>query len=830
MTVRKALTDLLPDTQYAIRMRAVNEAGVSEWSTRYVFTTIADDVLPDPPTNVTWVTVGDTFHGEWTKVTTNEEGDTIPITRYEVELVADSTTKYRSVLQVGAGTQKVTFDLPFEENRALFGTPQPSITMRVRAVDNKELKSVWANGGTAVNAAPNPPTSVVATAGLNSIGLTWVKSTSTDVIGYNVYVSSGGALIGFTAGTTFTYHTATYTPTTLHVTAVDKFSQESSPRTAANTVTPTSPFITDTTPPPLPAFDTGASNITVNTNGIGAKANLAWTIASPPSDLAGFYVRYRRTGDTNWTVATFHKDDLAGQIELQLAYQSYDFQIKSFDWSNNESAWSATMAKAPAANTAPGQVTGVDAEEAPQAIRYTWTANTEPDLRHYEVTFSPNATFGDSDDITFFTGTANYLTVSGLVPSTTYRMRVRAIDTQGGVNGTGAWSATFTTATTAYIPTPLTDGNVPGSSPAATVTGGLGYLYVRWPAVANADPVTYEVHLSTTSGFTPNAGTKATEVAGLAAIIDVLPGTNTKLTYGTTYYVKILAKDADGPASSAGTQGSGSPSKVASGDVISIGADLIVPGTGIINNLIINTGGGLQSANYSANTAGYRLSTSGLEVNNGSIRASTLIGDTIGSSTGIINIALGAALVLNGGYIKSNTATGTTLAAAEAAGAGFFLSDDGLFIGGGANGGRIKANALISDTLTSTTITMGTGAVIQTSGYNGTSGFKLSAASGLEIPDGSIAATKVIVGSGRNLLTPGYADFEYYPNWFTNDNGSNNNMATNVNASLTIVNNASAYNNSQFVRHVRVGTGTNSDVYFGPTTTSYPHICDSNKS
>jgi hypothetical protein len=102
-----------------------------------------------------------------------------------------------------------------------------------------------------------------------------------------------------------------------------------------------------------------------------------------------------------------------------------------------------------------------------------------------------------------------------------------------------------------------TDGSAPSSSPAApTVLGGPGFLSVAWTAVANADPVTYEVHVSVTTGFTPSAGTLVGEVSGTLYFIKQMPD-DTDLDYGITYYVKIVAKDTDGSAA-AGSQGSGS--------------------------------------------------------------------------------------------------------------------------------------------------------------------------------------------------------------------------------------------------------------------------------
>lgn len=103
------------------------------------------------------------------------------------------------------------------------------------------------------------------------------------------------------------------------------------------------------------------------------------------------------------------------------------------------------------------------------------------------------------------------------------------------------------------------DGAAPSSSPdAPTVTSGVGYLYVQWDHIVNVDPVTYEVHLSSTTGFTPTSATLIGETPSNRFFARTVgPGAGGgALVYGTTYYVKIRAKDADGSAN-AGTQGSG---------------------------------------------------------------------------------------------------------------------------------------------------------------------------------------------------------------------------------------------------------------------------------
>lgn len=96
------------------------------------------------------------------------------------------------------------------------------------------------------------------------------------------------------------------------------------------------------------------------------------------------------------------------------------------------------------------------------------------------------------------------------------------------------------------VPQPR-DGLAPDSSPAPTVQGGIGVLFVKWDGVDNNDPVTYEVHLSASSGLTPSTATLATETNGTMVSLRTLPD-GSALAYGTTYYVKIIAKDLDGSA------------------------------------------------------------------------------------------------------------------------------------------------------------------------------------------------------------------------------------------------------------------------------------------
>lgn len=105
------------------------------------------------------------------------------------------------------------------------------------------------------------------------------------------------------------------------------------------------------------------------------------------------------------------------------------------------------------------------------------------------------------------------------------------------------------------VPTPETsDGLAPATSPAPEVIDGLGAFYLRWVPPVNADAMKFEVHVSATPGFTPDATTKYTETSAYSAtirnlpVIDVGTGQFIRFSYEVPYFFKIIAKDEDGPA------------------------------------------------------------------------------------------------------------------------------------------------------------------------------------------------------------------------------------------------------------------------------------------
>lgn len=140
------------------------------------------------------------------------------------------------------------------------------------------------------------------------------------------------------------------------------------------------------------------------------------------------------------------------------------------------------------------------------------------------------------------------------VPGTTGTWYVALV----GVTASGKLSVpTLKESAIAIAPSAGSDGLPPTSSPTPDLLGASTFIQARWTAITNADPVTYDVHISTVDNFIPDSTTKVAETTGTIATIKALPGLPPadpeiadprKLLYGTTYYVKIIARDEDGSA------------------------------------------------------------------------------------------------------------------------------------------------------------------------------------------------------------------------------------------------------------------------------------------
>lgn len=737
--MRISADGLIAGKSYAVRIRSVGADGKpSDWSPKLNFTTAIDDSLPKTPENVSWVATGNDFTGRWSSVTKNIANKDITVVRYEIRLTAGNGDIRRDSVTAGSDDIGV-YNLSHSKNRNLFGNARRNISFEVRAVDNKDAKSAWSTPINVNINDPQPVTNVSVTAGIDQLIVKWDSSTSADVARYDVHVGTA-ANFAINIGNRFfqgftnvaTYTTGTYIPHYVAVVAVDAMGLTSAP-VYAGPATPESPFVLDTAAPSVPA----ALNVTASTGAPPIIATATWTFdatAAGNTDVSGFLVKWNKAGDAATYNIYVDKASRSTTVELPTPYADYEFKIASIDGVGNESAFSPVYTLSNSVPGPPPTPTGITATPGYGTIAFKWSPSTHNDVvygGYYEFEIATNSTF-TTGLLNYKTGNT-YIDITGLADTTTYYYRLRAVDSTALAS---AFSATASATTTAFpVPDP-SDGVPPASSPTPVVTPGIGYLQVRWPATVNNDLVTYEVHISPTTGFTPSSTTKAAEITGTTTVLRT-DAAGTALTYGTIYYVKIIAKDVDG-AAAASAQASGAPAKTGTFDVDKISVANLDGGTVAGEEIILGTGGIFRSANYNAtNKTGFSLTESSLILHNGTVNAAALeSGSTITANLSVT----GNMTISSAGTIKSsNYASGT---------AGFSLSATGLDVGSG----TVNASVLKGGTVSATTINIGatgtlnvdaTGAIKSNNYAAGSTGWKLDSA-GLELNQGTLRAVNIV--------------------------------------------------------------------------------------
>jgi hypothetical protein len=799
---RRNINSLDPNEAYAIQVRSIKNGEPSQWSRKFQFTTIDDAhsggvnggviTAPETTTLISWSVSATGFTGVWNAITIMLNGKPTVITHYDLELI-DSISGQTKIFQFYTNSKPtVSITLPLSAMVAIFGNIPGVVSLRVRGVNTAGTMSDWSNQLSTSMGVPDPPTNALVLEATDALKISWTPPANKNYLyGYRIYT---GNTAGFTpspanriyegTATTFTYATATYSLQYFKIRSYSEYGTESTDLACQGT--PKSPFTIDLAPPAVPTLSGSLSAA-----GAQRKAQMTWVFTETDTgntDIAGFVIRWRKVGDT-----TYHSEYAAPSlraldIDLPQPFADYEFAIQSYDKVGNYSAFSATTTLTGSVAGAPSAPTGVASTASLDRFRITWNANTEPDVVYgglYNVDIATNSGF-TTGLLSYSTGNT-FLEVGGLTPNTTYFYRVRAVDVGGTA---GAYSTTGSRLTPDYAPT-KSDGAAPASSPTPTLIQGVGYLTALWTRVTNNDLVTYDVHLSTTTGFTPSPATLVTSTTATSTIIRSTP-TPTALAYGTTYYVKIVARDVDGSAA-ASAQASSTIAQATNADVSDVSAgkltagsisaatitiasggslttangDVTITGTGITvgansnisaaamqagtafvddltiqSNFTINTGGVLKSANYSAGTAGWQLSNTSFDMRSGTIAAGTLVAGTI-TSGGII-IGTGGAITIDAtGVIKSNNySAGLT---------GWQISSTGIEMND-ANS-SIKASALKTGTLGAQTITIGSGGAIRSSDFNGTNlGYQLDS-QGFVMYAGTIKGAAVYTNQLASLST-----------------------------------------------------------------------------
>ena len=458
-------------------------------------TATAANVKPAAPVINRWVPSGTSFVGEWTTPTLNADGSALNDLRgYDVRVIF-------------AGTNVRTFSIPgntltfsFEDNKAAFaGIPRATLVLEVRARDSVGQLSDPATA-TATNSPPAAPAGLVGTSNFDAIFLKWTANTEDDLANYEVWVSTvsatdAGTLVSKPKDNFYNHETFSWsTDHWLYVKAVAVFNSASAPSTRTGPHRPKNAINVNVTAPATPTGLAISRTLTFAADGASGFV-VNWTaVPNPENDLAGYTIRYYKSGSTVYEYLDVPADSTSATIAGLAELSTYLISIRAYDFTSNRSTYSSP------------EVSGTTNSGKPVVAK--------------------------------------------------------------------------------------TDGLAPATSPTPVVNTLFGALEVKWPAITNADPVTYEVHASTTTNFVVSSATKSLEVSGTFAIIKTLPGSSTALTYGTTYFVKIVAKDADGIAG-AGTQASGVTSQVDNGDlaVNAVRANNILAGSVVASKLNVSVGG-----------------------------------------------------------------------------------------------------------------------------------------------------------------------------------------------------------------------------------------------
>ena len=180
-------------------------------------------------------------------------------------------------------------------------------------------------------------------------------------------------------------------------------------------------------------------------------------------------------------------------------------------------------------------------------ITATWTDSTATDHDFYVVKLIRGSeTIGEES-----TSIANSYKFAPLVPGQSYSVQVKDIDDSGNESAycTAVTVASAGDTTAPAVPTGL-----------AAAAAGVKQIRVTWTANTEADLAGYDLHASTTTGFTPSDSTR------IAFVSDA-----TAYTYDTPayalYYFKIRSKDTSQNYSAYATQVSATSVQVVTGDI-----------------------------------------------------------------------------------------------------------------------------------------------------------------------------------------------------------------------------------------------------------------------
>jgi hypothetical protein len=179
---------------------------------------------------------------------------------------------------------------------------------------------------------------------------------------------------------------------------------------------------------------------------------VAWTANANNENIARWEIKYRKVGDTVYTVANV--GPVAGgtmfyKFAKLIQGVNYGFQIRAVNSLGVAGVWSVSGTDqtqiAALDAVAPAVPTGLAAVKTPRGALVSWTANTEQDLQGYGLQVSiGGGAYAPVFDKTLITSFA-YVAPSGTATGTSLQFQVRSVDWSGNYSAFSAASAAVNT-------------------------------------------------------------------------------------------------------------------------------------------------------------------------------------------------------------------------------------------------------------------------------------------------------------------------------------------------------------------------------------------------
>jgi fibronectin type 3 domain-containing protein len=430
---------------------------------------------------------------------------------------------------------------------------------RVAGVDNSGNISVLSDEASGTTTDSTAPSKVLALAAIpfssNRIDLSWTANSEPDLGHYNIYrATTAGFVVNPAADTPLAQPTTnTFSDTAGLVESTTYYYRVAAVDNAVNIGPLSDETFASTGDSNAPAKVSGLTATAVGSNRI----DLGWTTNNEP-DLNHYNVYRGTTAGFVVDAGTDSPSPLAQPVANSYSDSSvvdsttYYYKVAAVDNSGNIGILSDEASTTAGDSTAPNKVIGLTVTPfSSSRLDLAWTANSEPDLDHYNVYRGTSIGFPvnpTTDTPLAQPNTNSYSDTNGLVESTTYYYKVAAVDNAGNI---GILSDEVSSSTG--------DSTAPAKVVGLSVTTiSSSQLDLAWTANTEPDMAHYNVYRGTTAGFTVNLGSDTP----LAQPVVNSYSDTSGLTESTTYFYKVAAVDNAGNIGILSNESSGIPGGV----------------------------------------------------------------------------------------------------------------------------------------------------------------------------------------------------------------------------------------------------------------------------